>query len=95
MVGDGDTVNRDAVGTQVRIEAGGQTFMRQVEFGTGEGNQNEPTLHFGLGNIAGPVDLNILWPGGTTSQVADVALDQLHLVHFSPATDYTWNTSGG
>ena len=95
MVGDGDTVNRDAVGTQVRIEAGGQIFMRQVEFGTGEGNQNEPTLHFGLGNIAGPVDLNILWPGGTTSQVADVALDQLHLVHFSPATDYTWNTSGG
>jgi hypothetical protein len=95
MVGDGDTVNRDAVGTQVRITSGGQTFMRQVEFGTGEGNQNEPTLHFGLGNIVGPVDLDILWPGGTTSQIADVPLDQLHLVHFSTATDYTWNTSGG
>ena len=95
MVGDGETVNRDAVGTQVRITSGGQTFMRQVEFGTGEGNQNEPTLHFGLGNIAGPVDLDILWPGGTTSQVEDVHLDQLHLIHFSPATDYAWNTSGG
>jgi len=95
MVGDGDIVNRDAVGAQVRIEAGGQTFMRQVEFGTGHGNQNEPTLHFGLGNIAGPVDLDILWPGGTVTEMASVSVDQLHTVYFARPTEFQWAASSG
>ena len=80
MVGDGQTVNRDAIGAQVRIQANGKTQTRQVEAGTGEGNQNDPTLHFGLGSHSGTVDLDILWPGGTTSQVAGLAVDQLHSI---------------
>lgn len=96
MIGDGETINRDAVGAQVRIQAGGQTFMRQVEFGTGEGNQNDPTLHFGLGNVTGPVDLDILWPGGTTRQLSDVAVDQFHNVYFvPPLVPYQWTATGG
>jgi len=96
MIGDGQTVNRDAVGAQVRIQAGGKTFMRQVEFGTGEGNQNDPTLHFGLGNVTGPVDLDILWPGGTTRQLSDVAVDQFHNVYFvPPLVPYQWTATGG
>ncbi|MCH2118341.1 MAG: FG-GAP-like repeat-containing protein, partial [Pirellulales bacterium] len=96
MIGDGETISRDAVGAQVRIQAGGKTFVRQVELGTGEGNQNDPTLHFGLGNVAGPVDLEILWPGGTTRQVSDVAVDQFHNIYFvPPLDDYQWKTTGG
>ena len=34
---------------QVRIRYGDQTLTRQVEAGTGEGNQNDLTFHFGLG----------------------------------------------
>jgi autotransporter-associated beta strand protein len=96
MIGDGETISRDAVGAQVRIQAGGKTFVRQVELGTGEGNQNDPTLHFGLGNITGPVDLDILWPGGTTRQVSDVAVDQLHNIYFvPPLVPYQWTATGG
>jgi hypothetical protein len=80
MVGDGQSVNRDAIGAQVRIQANGKTHTRQVEAGTGEGNQNDPTLHFGLGSHSGTVDLDILWPGGTTSQVTGLAVDQLHSI---------------
>ena len=36
-------------------------LTRQLELGVGEGSQNEPTLHFGLGLFAGPVNLEIQW----------------------------------
>ncbi|MBC8353369.1 MAG: CRTAC1 family protein [Planctomycetes bacterium] len=60
--GDGKTVSRSAIAAQVRIKLGGKTLTRHVEAGTGEGNQNEMTLHFGLGQYNGPVDLEVFWP---------------------------------
>jgi hypothetical protein len=61
--GDGSRVNRSAIGAQVRVRGGTQVWTRQVEAGTGEGNQNDATLHIGLGRLDGPVDIDILWPG--------------------------------
>ena len=94
LVGDGTAISRDAVGAQVRIEVGGQTLTRQVEFGTGEGNQNDPTLHFGLGSNSGPVDLEIVWPGGATEQRSNIAIDQFHMLLFHPPVDGAWNQPG-
>ena len=76
LKGDGKTVNRSAIGTQVRIKLGDRTLTRQVEAGTGQGNQNDLCLHFGLGDHATPVDLDILWPGAHTQRVASVAIDR-------------------
>jgi len=84
LVGDGQNISRDAVGAQARISMGDQTLTRQVEAGTGEGNQNDPILHFGLGSHTGPVDLEILWPGGATQRVTGVAVDQLHTIPYAP-----------
>ena len=84
LVGDGEHVNRDAVGAQVRIARGDQTLTRQVEAGTGEGNQNDPALHFGLGDHTGPVDLEILWPGGATQRVTGIGVDRLHTISYAP-----------
>ncbi|HDY65236.1 MAG TPA: hypothetical protein ENH84_03250, partial [Phycisphaerae bacterium] len=42
---------------------------RQVEATTGEGNQNEATLHFGLGKHNKSVKLEIRWPDGTTQEM--------------------------
>jgi hypothetical protein len=88
LIGNGTTVNADAIGAQVRIaidpnDTGSSSFIatRQVEGGTGaNGNQNDMTLHFGLGVDAGPVDVNILWPDGRTRTIQDVAVDQLLVV---------------
>jgi hypothetical protein len=78
LEGDGATVNRAAIGAQVRIDLGGGTVLtRQVEGGTGQGNQNELTLHFGLGSRTAPVDFEVSWPGGTTTMVFGVAVDGL------------------
>lgn len=84
LKGDGRRVNRSAVGAQARLLCAGRTLTRQVEAGTGEGNQNDLTLHFGLGTVAGPLTLDILWPGGATQRVTGVTVDRLHEVVFRP-----------
>jgi hypothetical protein len=76
LYGDGSAVNRSAIGAQVRIRLGDQVLTRQVEAGTGEGNQNDLVLHFGLGAQTGPVTLEILWPNKATQTVADVPVDR-------------------
>ncbi|MEI8281633.1 MAG: CRTAC1 family protein [Armatimonadota bacterium] len=82
LSGDGKKVNRSAIGAQVRIKVKDQTLSRQVEAGTGEGNQNDLKLHFGLGDYRGKVNLDILWPGGKKQSVRGVKIDQIVDVKF-------------
>jgi hypothetical protein len=76
LVGNGSTVNKSAIGAQVRIAVQGQTLSRQVQGGTGQRNYNDLVLHFGLGNHDEPVDIDVIWPGGSTQTVQDIAVDQ-------------------
>jgi len=62
-------MNRAAIGTQVRLRLGDQTLTRQVEGATGQGNQNDLTLHFGLGTHNDPVKLEIRWTDGTRQEL--------------------------
>ena len=80
LVGNGLTTNTMAVGAQVRIHRDHDVLTRQVEGGTGNGNQHEPTLHFGLGTTSGPVDLEVRWPDGSVEVVAGVAVDQYRVI---------------
>ena len=45
------------------------TLTRQVEGATGQGNQNDLTLHFGLGGHEKAVRLEIVWPDGTRREL--------------------------
>lgn len=83
--GDGQTVNWSAVGAQVRIALPDRKLTRQVEAGTGEGNQNDLTLHFGLGHHAQAVTLEILWPGGRMQTISDVPVDRVVAVRYETA----------
>ena len=56
------SVNRAAIGAQVRIKIAGRTLTRHVESSTGSGNVNDMTLHFGVGTYDGPLELEIAWP---------------------------------
>ena len=80
--GDGQLIDRAALGGQVRIQIGQQTLTRRVEAGTGEGNQNDLTLHFGLGEHADPVTLEVTWPGRRVQRLEGVAVDQLKEIMF-------------
>ena len=79
LEGDGTTVNSSAIGAQVivRDTNGNILGTRQVEGATGQGNQNDLTLHYGLGSYAGLVDIEILWPDGTLRSLTDLATDLL------------------
>ncbi len=66
----GQTVNYAAIGAQVRIRLPNRVLTRQVEGGTGRGNMNEMTLHFGLGAHDGDVELEISWPYAKEIQTA-------------------------
>jgi len=62
MIGDGTNINRDAIGAIVRIPFGSEILTRQVESAMGWGNQNDKTLHFGLGTNSSPVTVITTWP---------------------------------
>ncbi len=74
LMGDGS-----AIGAQVRIRLGPQVLTRQVESATGEGNQNDMTLHFGLGETSHEVELEITWDRGTKQTVTS-PVDRLVIV---------------
>ena len=66
--GDGVTVNRDAIGAKVTVEAGGQKLVREVKSSRGTYNSMDTrTLLFGLGDGAGcAVTVTVRWPNGKT-----------------------------
>jgi hypothetical protein len=84
LSGDGRRVNRSAIGAQVRVKLKSAVLTRQVEAGTGEGNQNDLPLHFGLGAQSKPVNLEVFWPDRTVQIVKDVPPDRLVDIEFKP-----------
>ena len=58
----GKAPNTSAIGAKVIVECGDKKYIRQVEAGTGEGNQNALRLHFGLGGNRGQATVKVIWP---------------------------------
>jgi len=78
LAGEGQR-HSNVIGAQLRVAWNGQTLTRQVEAGTGPYNQNDMTLHVGLGNHSEPVSLEIRWPGGHNQELA-TPVDRLVVV---------------
>jgi hypothetical protein len=72
----GTSSNRDGIGTQVSVTAGGRTQTRMVRTGSSYLSQSERTLYFGLGGISQVDDITVRWPNGTTERRAEVVADQ-------------------
>lgn len=64
VVDGNDGANRAALGTTVRVHANGQAYIRHVGGGSGQGNQNSQTLHFGLGEASVVDRIEARFPGG-------------------------------
>ncbi len=69
--------NRDAVGSRVRVTAGGKTQHLETKRGEGFLGCNDPRVHVGLGPNAGPVDVEITWPNGDTTKHKIDAVDRV------------------
>jgi hypothetical protein len=70
--------NRDAVGAQVRLTAGGRTYLRFVDGGNGFASQSTKRLHFGLGAANAIDKVEVLWPSGARQTLGPIAVDRIH-----------------
>ena len=70
------SVNRAAIGATVRLHVNGWVLTRTVEGATGQANQNDLTLHFGLGDYSGTVNIEVAWPDGSLQETT-VEVDRL------------------
>jgi hypothetical protein len=71
---EGVTANRNAIGAELELEAGGITQRRQVMPTRSYLSQVELPVTFGLGNADRVDALRIRWPGG---QLQDVSVDHI------------------
>lgn len=72
--------NRDAIGAEVRVQAGGQTRWALLQPATSYLVSHDPTLHFGLG-IAAQVDsIEVRWADGSAERFEGGAVNRtIHL----------------
>ena len=83
---EGTESNRDAIGTLVKVVAGGQTQIRYTKIPTGWLVQDNPWVHFGLGKTTSIDSVIIRWPLGRVEVLTDVAINQYHEIKEGEAT---------
>jgi enediyne biosynthesis protein E4 len=74
------TGNRFAIGAKITVTGGGTTQMREIRSGGSFLSQNDLRTYFGLGDYAGPVDIEIRMPGGRRWEWKQLPSDRLHLL---------------
>lgn len=67
--------NRSGIGARVKVTAGTLVQTLSPDGGSGRGSQGDRTLVFGLGNYDGTVSAKVMWPGGWTTEVASLAVN--------------------
>ena len=60
----GVTCNRDAVGARVYLYVGARRLSGEIQTGSSFISQNDPRVHFGLGDDASYKSIEVQWPGG-------------------------------
>ncbi len=80
LVGNGMTVNRDAIGAVVELTSTGVTQTRTVMPTRSYLSQVELPISFGLGESTGVESFRVIWPDGSRSEHPLAAVDQLMVV---------------
>jgi hypothetical protein len=81
LEGDGRTCNRAAAGSRVRIRYGrdgAESQLREVRIVNGFAAQADPRVHFGLGDAAGPVTVEVDWCGRGRRSYTALQPDRYH-----------------
>jgi hypothetical protein len=69
--------NRDAIGAEVVVSAGGKKFWAVLQPATSYLGSNDPALHFGLGAASSVDSIEVLWPDGTKETFGGGVADRL------------------
>jgi predicted nucleotidyltransferase len=87
LVGRPGSMDRDAIGSQVTLEAAGRVRRRLVQPAYSYCASNDPRVHFGLGSSATVDRLEITWPDGSKQVLEQVAADRILRVEASARAD--------
>lgn len=68
----GSRSNHDGIGARLRLTTGARTQVREVRAGSGYLGQNDPRVHFGLGDAARIDRLEVRWPSGRIEILTDL-----------------------
>jgi hypothetical protein len=73
----GQTSNRDAIGTRIKITAGGKVQTGQKKSTTGYLSQNDSRVHFGLSKNDMVEKIEIKWPSGKSQVLENIKANQI------------------
>lgn len=73
----GTKSNRDGIGAKVTVRTGDLVQIEEKKSGTSYLSQNDPRLHFGLGQRTKVDEVIIRWPSGITQRLRDLKVNQL------------------
>ncbi len=73
----GTKSNRDAVGARVRVSTGELVLFDQRKGGLSYQSAQDPRLHFGLGQRDRVDSIEITWPSGEITRLANLKSDQI------------------
>jgi enediyne biosynthesis protein E4 len=72
--------NRLAIGTRIKLTAGGMTLTDQIRSGGSYLSQSDLRVHFGLGGAAKIDSVEIRWPSGASDTLSNLRADQFYSV---------------
>lgn len=75
--------NRFAIGAKITVTAGATKQIREVRSGGSFLSQGDLRASFGLGDFAGPVDVEIRMPGGRQWAWKQLPIDRLHVLELT------------
>ena len=82
----GEQSNRDGVGARVTVLTGDQKQVTQKKSASGYLSQNDPRLHFGLGEAEVVDRIEIIWPSGKVQVLDNIEARQFLTIKESEST---------
>jgi hypothetical protein len=76
----GTQSERDAIGAQLEIRVGEQSWMHQRLAGNGFECSNDPAIYLGLGPVQSIDEVTLTWPSGSTSRFQNVSPNQRYRI---------------
>jgi len=73
----GKKSNRDGIGAQVEVVAGGVRQRRERIAGSGYLSQDDGRVHFGLGKVSTIEKLTVTWPSGAVQTLDKAPVDRV------------------
>ncbi len=73
----GTQSNRDGIGAQVAVYAGGRKWVQEVRSGSSYVSSSDLRLHFGLGAAASVERIDVAWPSGLKEEFSPPGVDRM------------------